>query len=92
MGHTMSKRGSEPQMNVLYGINAVKEAIRARPMEYVLVAQARIHPARVVRADRRQPAQEGGSAGRQDTALGYCAGAGRPGSARRDLGRRRNDS
>ena len=35
----MSKRGSETQLNVLYGINAVKEAIRARPVEYVLVAQ-----------------------------------------------------
>jgi len=42
----MSKRGSEPQMNVLYGINAVKEAIRARPMEYVLVAQGQ-HSRRV---------------------------------------------
>jgi len=42
----MSKRGSEPQMNVLYGINAVKEAIRARPMDYVLVAQGQ-HSRRV---------------------------------------------
>ena len=33
-------------MNVLYGINAVKEAIRARPMEYVLVAQGQ-HSRRV---------------------------------------------
>lgn len=35
----MSKRGSEPGANVLYGINAVREAIGARPVEYVLVAQ-----------------------------------------------------
>jgi 23S rRNA (guanosine2251-2'-O)-methyltransferase len=35
----MSKRGPEPQLNVLFGINAVKEALRARPVEYVLVAQ-----------------------------------------------------
>ena len=42
----MSKRGSEPPVNVLYGINAVKEAIRARPMEYVLVAQGQ-HSRRV---------------------------------------------
>jgi 23S rRNA (guanosine2251-2'-O)-methyltransferase len=42
----MAKRGSAPQVNVLHGINAVKEAIRARPVEYVLVAQGR-HSRRV---------------------------------------------
>jgi 23S rRNA (guanosine2251-2'-O)-methyltransferase len=35
----MSKRGSDTQFNALFGINAVKEALRARPVEYVLVAQ-----------------------------------------------------
>jgi 23S rRNA (guanosine2251-2'-O)-methyltransferase len=35
----MSKRGSETQLNVLFGINAVKEALHARPVEYVLVVQ-----------------------------------------------------
>jgi 23S rRNA (guanosine2251-2'-O)-methyltransferase len=42
----MSKRGFESQLNVLYAINAVKEAIRARPVEYVLVAQGQ-HSRRV---------------------------------------------
>jgi 23S rRNA (guanosine2251-2'-O)-methyltransferase len=35
----MSKRGTETHLNVLFGINAVKEALRARPVEHVLVAQ-----------------------------------------------------
>ena len=42
----MSKRGSETHLNVLFGINAVKEALRARPVEYVLVAQGQ-HSRRV---------------------------------------------
>jgi 23S rRNA (guanosine2251-2'-O)-methyltransferase len=41
----MTKRGSEPA-HALYGINAVKEAIGARPVEYVLVAQGQ-HSGRV---------------------------------------------
>jgi len=35
----MSERGSEIPVNALYGIHAVREAIGARPVEYVLVAQ-----------------------------------------------------
>ncbi len=35
----MFKRQSEPRLDALYGINAVKEAIGARPVEYVLVAE-----------------------------------------------------
>ena len=35
----MSKHFSEPPTDVLYGVNAVKEVIGARPVEYVLVAQ-----------------------------------------------------
>jgi 23S rRNA (guanosine2251-2'-O)-methyltransferase len=42
----MSKRESRLDVNALYGINAVKEAIRARPVEYVLVAQGQ-HSRRV---------------------------------------------
>ena len=34
----MSSREPEPQTNNVYGINAVKEAIGVRPVEYVLVA------------------------------------------------------
>jgi 23S rRNA (guanosine2251-2'-O)-methyltransferase len=36
----MSKRESPSSPDALYGINAVREAIGARPMEYVLVAEA----------------------------------------------------
>ncbi len=35
----MSKRGSGSALEAVYGINAVKEAIRARPVEYVLVTE-----------------------------------------------------
>ncbi len=42
----MSKRGSEIPVNALYGINAVREAIGARPVEYVLIAQGQ-HSRRV---------------------------------------------
>ena len=35
----MSKRGSGPPPEALHGINAVKEAIVARPVEYVLVTE-----------------------------------------------------
>jgi 23S rRNA (guanosine2251-2'-O)-methyltransferase len=35
----MPKRDSEPRLDTVYGINAVKEAIHSRPVEYVLVAQ-----------------------------------------------------
>ncbi len=45
-GYLVSKRGSEPPLNTLYGINVVKEAIRARPVEYVLVAEGQ-HSRRV---------------------------------------------
>src|SRR5947207_1569760 len=41
----MSRDWSEP-LNALYGINAVKEALGARPVEYVLVAQGQ-HGGRV---------------------------------------------
>lgn len=34
----MSNRESEPQPNAVYGINAVKEAVAVRPIEYVMVA------------------------------------------------------
>ena len=39
----MSKRGSGP-LDALYGINAVKEAIDTRPVEYVLVAEGQHGP------------------------------------------------
>ncbi|MBI1983845.1 MAG: 23S rRNA (guanosine(2251)-2'-O)-methyltransferase RlmB [Acidobacteria bacterium] len=35
----MSKREAEPRPDTVYGINAVREAVRSRPVEYVLVAQ-----------------------------------------------------
>jgi 23S rRNA (guanosine2251-2'-O)-methyltransferase len=35
----MPKRDSEPRIDTIYGINAVKEAVGSRPVEYVLVAQ-----------------------------------------------------
>ena len=35
----MSKPESQPRPDTIYGINAVKEAIGSRPVEYVLVAQ-----------------------------------------------------
>ncbi|MFB3922641.1 MAG: 23S rRNA (guanosine(2251)-2'-O)-methyltransferase RlmB [Terriglobia bacterium] len=35
----MSRRGFEVATNALYGINAVREAVGARPVEYVLIAQ-----------------------------------------------------
>jgi 23S rRNA (guanosine2251-2'-O)-methyltransferase len=35
----MSIRESESRLDAVYGINAVKEAIQSRPVEYVLVAQ-----------------------------------------------------
>jgi 23S rRNA (guanosine2251-2'-O)-methyltransferase len=37
-GESMSKRESPP-LDALYGINAVREAVGVRPMEYVLVAE-----------------------------------------------------
>lgn len=39
----MSKRGTGP-VDALYGINAVKEALGARPIEYVLVAEGQHGP------------------------------------------------
>jgi 23S rRNA (guanosine2251-2'-O)-methyltransferase len=42
----MAKRGPEVSVNALYGINAVREAIGARPVEYVLVTQGQ-HSRRV---------------------------------------------
>ncbi len=35
----MSKRGTERTTDALYGINAVKEALRTRPVDYVLVTE-----------------------------------------------------
>ena len=35
----MSKRGSRPPVDAVHGINAVAEAIRARPVEHVLVTE-----------------------------------------------------
>lgn len=35
----MLKREAEPRLDTVYGINAVKEAVHSRPVEYVLVAQ-----------------------------------------------------
>ena len=40
----MAGRGNEPRVNALYGINSVSEAIRARPVDYVLVAQGAANP------------------------------------------------
>jgi 23S rRNA (guanosine2251-2'-O)-methyltransferase len=42
----MSKRGSESPLDAIYGINAVKEAMHARPVDYVLVSQGQ-HSRRV---------------------------------------------
>ena len=42
----MSNRGSGPSLDALYGINAVKEALHARPVDYVLVSQGQ-HSRRV---------------------------------------------
>jgi 23S rRNA (guanosine2251-2'-O)-methyltransferase len=35
----MSERRSEPRLDAVYGINAVKEALGARPIEHVLIAE-----------------------------------------------------
>ncbi len=40
----MSRQGSGPSAEALYGVNAVKEAVGARPVEYVLVAQGHHSP------------------------------------------------
>ncbi len=40
----MSKRGSEPAPDAIYGVNAVKEILGARPVEYVLVAEGQHGP------------------------------------------------
>lgn len=40
----MSKRGSGPAPDAIYGIHAVKEAIASRPVEYVLVAEGHHGP------------------------------------------------
>lgn len=39
-----AERRRELQVNALYGINTVSEAIRARPVDYVLVAQGAANP------------------------------------------------
>ena len=40
----MSKREAENRVDAIYGINAVKEAVRSRPVEYVLVSEGRHSP------------------------------------------------
>jgi 23S rRNA (guanosine2251-2'-O)-methyltransferase len=40
----MSHRNSGPALDAVYGINAVKEILQARPVEYVLVAQGQHNP------------------------------------------------
>jgi 23S rRNA (guanosine2251-2'-O)-methyltransferase len=40
----MLKRQSEPRLDAVYGINAVKEALGARPVEYLLVAEGQHSP------------------------------------------------
>jgi len=40
----MSQRGSGEKLDVVYGIHAVKEAVRTRPVAYVLVTQGQASP------------------------------------------------
>jgi 23S rRNA (guanosine2251-2'-O)-methyltransferase len=40
----LSEGGSKQPVNAIYGINAVREAIRARPVEYVLAAEGQRGP------------------------------------------------
>jgi 23S rRNA (guanosine2251-2'-O)-methyltransferase len=42
--HRTAKPKPEPRSDVLYGINAVKEAVESRPVEHILVAEGAANP------------------------------------------------